>query len=398
MDNTKLWLVPLFGVWRIGLNAARAGWRRGSCWQRQASRFFYDVRSAPLLWLVLGVLSLTAGGTIFWALQRGREIWWPEQEWFNTPGPWTLILVATGAPIAWFIWFVRDWNKAQEIHVSRSQVINRSAEHAWETFRQLQEWATKEHDALQAAAIHQLRPFILGLAGGVIPAEIVSGGNPFHQASIEILRALLDDRSWERHWTESLQGTKSEAEAFQKRDKPTQQIAGVAVSPVARAIEAVLRDPLFRPSNLANWNLSRLDLSGVEWVDVDLERAKLIHTNLQGANLQEAHLFNANLEYANLISADLTHALLTGANLSHAILAGVNLTGASLIRTKWENTNLASANLSRASLLEVNLDSGRFYETNIADAEISKKWEGLLRGTKGQPKWIPDLNIAPTSI
>lgn len=79
--------------------------------------------------------------------------------------------------------------------------------------------------------------------------------------------------------------------------------------------------------DLADLNLTRLDLSATNLQGADLSRSRMHLTNLAGANLQKSDLRGAQFGGADLGDADLRGADLRGANLDGAYLAGAQLEG-----------------------------------------------------------------------
>jgi uncharacterized protein YjbI with pentapeptide repeats len=79
--------------------------------------------------------------------------------------------------------------------------------------------------------------------------------------------------------------------------------------------------------DLADLNLTRLDLSATNLQGADLSRSRMHLTNLAGANLQKSDLRGAQFGGADLGGADLRGADLRGASLDGAYLAGAQLDG-----------------------------------------------------------------------
>lgn len=107
----------------------------------------------------------------------------------------------------------------------------------------------------------------------------------------------------------------------------------------------LMRRVNFHSANLNGADLSRLDLSGLDFRGAELNRVNLEASDLRGANLERANLSGARLNQANLNDATLAFANLTGANLLNANLRRAQLNG----------TNFAGANLGRARLIDANL-------------------------------------------
>ena len=95
----------------------------------------------------------------------------------------------------------------------------------------------------------------------------------------------------------------------------------------------------FRYANLANADLSYLNLTNVNLIEADLS-----YTNLEGTNLTNAKLIAANLSHTNLSNANLTNAKLIGANLLDANLTNTNFCNANLTNTLLETSDLSLLN------------------------------------------------------
>lgn len=336
----------------------------GPDWGR-ISTFLYQRRVAGRLWAGLVTLSLLSGVAGFGLLKLLAFLTDAYlYEWMKSPGPWTALIVSTGLPVGLFVWFVRDRNKAMDQwheqqrleqnaadqKIAAGQLLHRTFEHAWVHFRYLQESITSGNAALQTAAIHQLRPFIMGESGGVIPKELLEPENHFISSAMAILRALLDDRSWLEKWKKEIEAQGDEAEA------PS--------SPVLQAIESLLRAKGLPWKDFAGWNLSGLDLTRADW---------------RGAKLFWANLRKAILPVANLQGADFHGAFLEGAFLRWSSLEGAVLQGA----------HLQGAILRQADLRQVDLWSADLQGADFTDAEIEEKWRDAIDWEKFELKGMP---------
>jgi uncharacterized protein YjbI with pentapeptide repeats len=128
----------------------------------------------------------------------------------------------------------------------------------------------------------------------------------------------------------------------------------------AYLIEANLSAASLGGTDLRGANLREANLSGA-----DIQEANLMEANLSGANLGGAYLMIANLYAANLGGADLRGANLSGANLTGANLSGVDLRGARL------GANLRDANLRDANLRGASLDSAVLVNTDLTGADLT---------------------------
>lgn len=359
------------------------------------------------MWPILGAFTVGAGWGGFellqWiALHLGGNL----SKWMQSPGPWTVLIVLAGLPVGLFVWLVRDRNKVvdrtqQERH-HQDQIAHGRIDSVNVRFQQLQEWASGGVPVLQAAAIHQLRPYIVS-DPVVLPTEICGEDNPFVQPAMEILRALLDDRSWLDEWK------KSQAE---RAPKPKRKSRGKADgkseaqgkadaadearrSPTLRAIESKLRDEGMPWEDFSGWNLAGLDLREVKWNERKFNRA-----NLNGAVLSKAELNGAFLNGAELNGAFLNRAELNGAELFAAELDKTNLdtaklNGANLIFTKLNGANLNYAELNRTILIGAKLKEATLISANLHGADFRG---ADLTGAKVENKWRPEIDWKALSL
>jgi uncharacterized protein YjbI with pentapeptide repeats len=178
--------------------------------------------------------------------------------------------------------------------------------------------------------------------------------------------------------------------------------------------------------DLSSLNLKAVDLGGANLKQADLSGSNLAGANLHRANLCGAILINTNLAQANLTGADLRQAKLGGTRLDEANLSGADLHGVILERERWlkwhvitlpsrrlgvatkrtltsfgssqsksidfsqanlagidlsyfdlqranlGQANLQGANLEGADLTEVNLAGANLTDVNLCDADLVK--------------------------
>jgi uncharacterized protein YjbI with pentapeptide repeats len=135
------------------------------------------------------------------------------------------------------------------------------------------------------------------------------------------------------------------------------------------------------PDELQRANLSGVNFinTNLDWTNLwqsDLSKANLsyagfIRTNLQEANMNESNLSRATMAGAFLEEATLKHAILretnlTKADLSEADLSGADLSGTDLFEANLSGTQLPGANLERANLAKALLD-----RTNLTGANLT---------------------------
>lgn len=107
--------------------------------------------------------------------------------------------------------------------------------------------------------------------------------------------------------------------------------------------------------DFALYNLSMLNLQGVDLSGTNFHSSQLVKTNLQGANLYNSNFVQASLNRANLKDANLSKAYLTHANLEGADLRSSDLSYACLNNANLQGANLCGANLTGAKISEEQL-------------------------------------------
>ena len=132
-------------------------------------------------------------------------------------------------------------------------------------------------------------------------------------------------------------------------------------------------------------NLSGLNLSVVDFAEMDLSGAAFAYAHLNGANLLNANLENTNLNSArlngvkgrrarlntaDLANASLIEAKLEEASFSGSLLSKANFSGADLRRANFAAANLSEANLSEANLSEANLSEANLSQANLSRADL----------------------------
>ncbi len=157
-------------------------------------------------------------------------------------------------------------------------------------------------------------------------------------------------------------------------------------------------NPGLKP-NLADADLSDMELDGANLSEAVLDGAELFDSNLantnlkmatmrgadlSGANLGGAELYKADLREASLIGADLSGAYLAEADLTGADLRGVKLEGADLGGADLTDTNCSEADFTGASLVRSRLARTDLRNANLAHADLSTMRYGSFRSMKGR--------------
>ena len=299
-----------------------------------------------------------------------------DDKWFNDTMKFvgdnklgTVAAVAFASPVAYVIWYIRDANRLAEIQNKRHDTFLKD-------FHKIEEWATalpqveeekrenieteqepktelaskkKEKPSItQIAAIHQLRPYLLG-----------NMGKDFQRPTFEIYKALLD--SWQLK--EEEEGKKRNAIDIPAYINAIRQIIfeeidffrKVPWKEEGQRGENEYQENLLKELDLKYFHLNNKNLAGL-----NLMGAKLSGAALLDANLRHADLRHVDLRDGNLLSADLRGANLIGTNLQSAKLQGADLRSANLMSAKVQGAEFEDANLQGADLRFINGGSAFF--------------------------------------
>ena len=146
---------------------------------------------------------------------------------------------------------------------------------------------------------------------------------------------------------------------------------------------AQTRELRFQGCNLAGANLSKLDLSNINFK----------YANLRGTNLKGANLSQASLERADLYQSNLEGAQLIGTNFSHANLENSNLRATTVVDPKRNGTGpegQPKASFEAANLKNTNFEGSRLVEANLRVA--------ILKGSNLQNCDLTGANLTGADL
>ena len=118
-------------------------------------------------------------------------------------------------------------------------------------------------------------------------------------------------------------------------------------------------------------DLAEADLGKATLAGVNFSQARLLRANLYQANLSGADLSRANIRKANLFQSNLTNANLNKTSLKQANLHSANLGGASLVEANLSESELGSANMIKADLRKANLHKAKVSSATFRNADMS---------------------------
>ncbi|MEW5821607.1 MAG: pentapeptide repeat-containing protein [Cyanobacteriota bacterium] len=147
----------------------------------------------------------------------------------------------------------------------------------------------------------------------------------------------------------------------------------------------------FINSNMDEFDLSDINLSGANFVDSSLYKVNLNNSNISKANffnsdLSEASLIKTNLTYSTLEEADLSGSNLAESDLSETNLSNADFSGTKLCNARFHNVTVLGTDFSSSDLTgalfsgDITFDSDTDFsnKANWWDAkienEIFKKW------------------------
>ncbi len=206
-------------------------------------------------------------------------------ESLDNPGQiYTLIATLVAAPPLFVVWMFRDEDKQRDIENTRIETQIKD-------FHRVEEWATSTdldatNPALRIAAIHQLRPYLVG-----------EHGDGFRRPAYEIYKALLN--SWD--------GLERDRSGILSKDA-VEKLWGLEPPQHIKAIHTVIREILRKEGAWAKvftpeMPLNQLNLIRADLPRVHLERANLLRAQLSGAILNWAHLEGTHIVATHLEEA-----------------------------------------------------------------------------------------------
>lgn len=143
--------------------------------------------------------------------------------------------------------------------------------------------------------------------------------------------------------------------------------------------------------NLMGADLADADLSGLNLSRANLEKAVLSRCDLSFTDFTAANLRHAHLDNCRAIEANFTGAILHGADLENSVLASANLTGALMSFARLGGVFAANVNLSMALLAEADLSFADLQRANLDGAFLdgaNMKGTNLEGATKSNPSVV----------
>lgn len=132
----------------------------------------------------------------------------------------------------------------------------------------------------------------------------------------------------------------------------------------------------FIQTQLANVDLSELNLSGATFTSANLSGANFYNASLVGTTLDQSNLRDASLSFTQLEDASLQNVALINATLnyvsasntdfSNADFSGAHLTQVTLWKSNFTHASFTNAYVHESSLLQAQLD-----EANLSNATFS---------------------------
>ena len=382
--------------------------------------FFWDLRHTPFPW----ALMLLAGGGLAWSLPNLLSFAY-DQKTFPFTNIWPLVTALSAAPVAWYLFFIRDRNKQTDQRIENRRIVtDRYA-------RAIDHLGAKDEKG---------QPNLEIRLGGIYSLEQVAlQSDEDHWPIMEILCAYVRENSpWKPIFPKELKSQVERDIATQYNidlDKLESEYSDLVANPKLprldiQAIMNVLnrRKTEGRENLYGNvLDLSRTNLQGVELGDTNLEHAIFAYSSLRGAKL-----FRANCSFSNFSNADLFGIYLRNANLKNTRLNHTNLKKAILRDSNLENTDLSQSklwdanmwgavlvsadlhfsDLRRVDLNGADLQGAYLYKSNLREAELSgvdmknadlhlatieRKWKETFLGVNGSflfsgsPDWVDDM-------
>ncbi|MBE9198952.1 MULTISPECIES: pentapeptide repeat-containing protein [unclassified Nodularia (in: cyanobacteria)] len=198
--------------------------------------------------------------------------------------------------------------------------------------------------------------------------RIAKNSNNDHWTIMEILTAFVrQNSSVKTHIKKPLLYENSNNQKEKELSKPAIDIQE-AMTVIIRRFDIYDRDKIL---DLSHVNFSQLNLTDAKLAGADLTGANFNRTNLTKAILVGADLIGANLTEANLTEAELEGANFSEANLKNAIFSRALLRGAILKKADLTKAHLAEADFTHANLKEADLTEARLGGANFTRANLS---------------------------
>ncbi len=280
------------------------------------------------------------------------------------------LLLLIGVPAAFILWAFRDHhvlqtleNQRKDVNLKEFQEIQMRAAGALD-----EKLAAEGREALQIAALHQLRAFLRGDFGRGFrrPAfELLLAGQRASMDRIGLAKALDD---WREQGIVAASVQTQISDAMRDADRARTAVDRARLDVMAQEWHRIFR---------ARFPLSGRNFAGLNFpaeallAELDLRSICFAGANLSWAHLEGAVLFKAHLEGANLHGARLEGANLSGAHLESADLGGAQLEGASLSGAHLEGAFLSGAHFEGASLSGAHLEGAFLYEAHLEGAYLS---------------------------
>ena len=155
---------------------------------------------------------------------------------------------------------------------------------------------------------------------------------------------------------------------------------GIAVAEILRAIgNCTARQVDIEGAWDFYMNLSRIDLSEIEWHDLDIPGERLnfssvafSNSNLKGVMLPGAFMFQAKLGGADLSDAYMPGAMLDSCSANSAVFANANLQSSNFDNAQVNAADFTSAMLTRATFRGANLRGAKLCGAHLRDVDFER--------------------------
>jgi len=237
--------------------------------------------------------------------------------------PWTVILTVVASPWLLFIWFLRDYNKEQDIQNSSLQIWQQD-------FHVQQQRASNwSEPSLQLSAIYVLRGYFLGTA---LPDHIKSR-DFIKESIIKLFSALLSEA--EKH---------KDSPVIDQIREGTQQMLLMGIE-LESAKSMDWSNVNLKGKFLSGKNLSQFKMPFANFVDANLNGTKFKETALWGSKFDGAVVIQAEFPKADVSWSSFIGADLDGADFSNALIQEANFKDAKNI----EKAKFANAQYSKGT-------------------------------------------------
>lgn len=121
-------------------------------------------------------------------------------------------------------------------------------------------------------------------------------------------------------------------------------------------------------NNHSNFDLNGWGLRSIK----DLSDLNLSYTNFINVDLSSVNFCDSNLNHSNMLNVDLTHSILKNTNLSSSDLSHSDLSHCNASNSNFRNTNLSYTKLCSMNLYYASLNNSNLHYSDLSGTDLSR--------------------------